>query len=342
MMRKRVTLKTVAQTVGVSTSAVSLALRNHPRVSEAKREEIKQAARSLGYVYNRSAANLRKGKSDIISVCINDMANPVFSEFLIGIEDEFRRQGKLVILCNANEDREIQRDFIDRMLEQGSAGLLLSPVNGTPFSEIEDLVRHDFPTVLFSRSFEHGHFDQVINDDALGVDLAVEELVRRGHRRIAWIGGGQKTSTANARLTGFRRAVRRHGLPAGSELINRTDITSLESGRIAMDELLQITPSVSAVICFSDLLALGALASCRAHGLEAGREISIIGYDDIEEASYFVPALTTVHVDKAMIGRTAAKMLLKRIRKPGNDLETKIIRPRLVIRETVGDAVNPG
>lgn len=335
-MAKRITLKQVAEAAGVSVSAASMALRDHPRISEAKRQEIKQLAREIGYIYNRQAASLRRGTNDSISVCVNDLHNPVFIEFLTAIESECRQSGKLVLLCNSHEDAGIQQDFITRMLEQGSAGLLLSPVQGTSASELRDTVRDRFPTVFFSRSLDDSGFDHVISDDAHGVNLAMDELVRLGHRRIAWIGGGQDTSTAHARFKGFEEGLIRHGLENDPRRIERVADTTLVAGRETMATILDRAPETTAVLCFSDLLALGAISVCRDSGLSIGQDVSIIGHDDLEEASYFDPGLSSVKVAKASIGRLAAETLFKRIEAPEIAPMQEVILPSLVLRGTTG------
>ncbi len=339
-MAERVTLKNLAEATGVSVSAVSMALRDHPRISEAKRTEIKRIAAEMGYIYNRQAASLRRGTTDSVSICINDLHNPVFIEFLTAIESEFRRSGKLVLLCNAHEDPEIQASFVRRMLEQGSAGLLLSPVEGTEPAELREIVRDRFPTVFFSRMLEGSDFDHAISDDAGGMQLAVDELVRLGHRQFAWIGGGQRTSTARARYRGFKTALERHGLPCPPEQVERVAETSREAGRQAMAAILKRAPHVTAVVCFSDLLALGAIMACHEAGRRIGKEISIIGHDDLEEASYIEPGLSSVKVAKEEIGRAAARLLLDRIIDPDAPAAREVIAPRLVLRGSTGPCLS--
>ncbi|WP_078059132.1 LacI family DNA-binding transcriptional regulator [Tropicimonas marinistellae] len=337
-MKPRVTLKAVAAAAGVSVSAVSMALRDHPRISEAKRKEIKRLASEMGYIYNRHAANLRKGTNDTLAMCVNDLRNPVFSEFLTSIERHFRLRDKLLVLCNTHEDLEIQTAFIRRMLEQGAAGLLLSPVMGTDPAQLRNILRASFPTVLMSRNLDDEGFDHVVNDDRLSLRLAVNALVELGHRRIAWIGGGQSTSTAQDRYEGYGTALRAAGLPLDPELVLRTPQTTLEAGHNAMAEILRKAPDVTGVVCFGDLLALGAVTACREQGLTAGKDISIIGHDDIEETAYFEPALSTVRVHKDLIGTTAAELLMQRIDTPLAPPRHRVIAPELVLRGTTGPA----
>ncbi|MFD0979787.1 LacI family DNA-binding transcriptional regulator [Tropicimonas aquimaris] len=332
------TLKTVAATAGVSVSAVSLALRDSPRISEDKRAEIKRIASELGYIYNRHAANLRTGTNDTVSVCVNDLRNPVFAEFVTSIEEALRESDRLVLLCNAHEEEEVQASFIRRMLEQGSNGLVLSPVAGTRAEALREVVGPQFPTVLMSRGLDDESFDQVVNDDPLGIRMAVHALVQLGHSKIGWIGGGQDTSTARGRFEGFKTGLREAGLPIDPTLVLPTSHTTLEAGRRAMIQILDAAPEVTGVLCFGDLLALGAVSACRERGLEVGRDISIIGHDDIEETAYFEPALSTVHVRKRMIGRTAAELLLQRIDAPFATPVSRVIAPRLVFRGTTGPA----
>lgn len=339
-MASRPTLKTIADQVGVTVSAVSLALRNDLRISQATRERIQQAAKELGYVYNRHAAGLRRGDSGTVAVCLNDLSNPFFTEFLGHMEARFREADRMMLFCHAHETPSIQARFIRQMAEHGAAGLILVPVAGTTREDLDGpQVRHlqDFPLVLISRDVADTSFDRVINDDVLGIRLLFEHLYEAGHRRFAWLGGGGDTSTARDRECSFRQQMDAAGLPVTSDSVHHGP-TTLEVGDAMLKRLLAMPEPPTAIMCFSDIIAFGVLAACYRHGVRPGVDISVTGFDDMAAAAYSAPALTSVRVRTDLIGQCASELLLSRMEGEQFPPVRKVIPPELVVRASTGPA----
>jgi LacI family transcriptional regulator len=185
------------------------------------------------------------------------------------------------------------------------------------------------PTVLFSRALEDVPLPQVVNDDLRAGRLAAECLIVRGHHHIVWVGGGQETSTARDRLAGCRAALADAGLPPPCVLHGPT---SRRFGHEAVHAVREWPDPPSGMVCFSDLIAFGAITACHDLGLVPGRDLSIVGCDDMEEAGLSFPRLTTVAVDKGSIGRAASHSLLY----PPSGGGVTCLPPRLILRETVG------
>lgn len=312
-MARRPTLRDIAEAVGVSTSAVSLALRGKARVSAETAERIRAEASRTGYIYNKAAAGLRTARSDIVAVCLNDLSNPVFNEFLIHIEDELRSNGRTVFLGVVREDKSLQERFFRAALEQGVGGLLLCAVRGTQATDLDGLLpqpqgrQAPFPCVLFSREVDGVGLPQFANDDRCAGQMMAEKFLTAGHRRVHWLGGGQDTSTARGRLEGLTTGLEKGG---GEVPVVHHGPTSRKFGFETAHAILQSGERDVALGCFSDLIAFGALAACRELGVLPGRDLSVIGCDDMEEAEFSYPPLSTIQVDKAWIGRAAARQLL--------------------------------
>ncbi|RXE46634.1 LacI family DNA-binding transcriptional regulator [Chromohalobacter israelensis] len=343
-MTRRPTLKTIADRVGVTVSAVSLALRDDPRISATTRSRIQEAAEALGYVYNRHAAGLRRGDSGTVAVCLNDLSNPFFTEFLGHMETRFREAGRMMLFCHAHETPSIQARFIRQMAEHGAAGLILVPVEGTSRADLEGpRVRHlrDFPLVLISRDVADTAFDRVINDDEHGVRLLFDHLHALGHRRLAWLGGGGDTSTAHDRERSFRREMDAAGLPVDETTIHHGP-TSLAFGDRMLDELMALPTPPTAIVCFSDVIAFGVLAACYRRGLRPGIDLSVTGFDDMGAAAYSAPALTSVRVRTDLIGDRASELLLARIAGDRQPAVREMMPPELVVRETTGPPPETG
>ena len=333
--RARPTLRTIADRLGISVSAVSLGLRGSPKIAGDTRTRINEAAAAVGYIYNRRAAELRVGHARLIAVCINDLHNPVFVDFIKAIEKTLSAADYQVMLANTNESRETQSRFIRSCLEYGASGLLICPAAGTTVHDLDPCQRDELPTVLFSRLVPEAGLPGIANDDKAGAKLAVAHLGALGHRRIGWIGGGQATSTAEARLAGYVAGLQETGLRVDPSLAVSCP-TTREAGFSAAKTFIRRADRPTAIVSFGDLIALGALAACRDAGLAVGSDISIVGFDDIEENRYAVPALTAVQVARPEIGAAAATWLLDELKAPGQPAATRLLAPRMVIRDSTG------
>ena len=332
-MARRTTLRDIAETLGLSTSTVSLALRGHSRIPEPTVARVKAEAARQGYIYNRAAAALRTSRSDMIAVCLSDLSNPVFNEFLVIIEDELRAHGQKVFLGVARENRQVQADFINKALEQGVGGVLICPVYGTTPTDLSALLPDPHglpavPTASFSRELRGTRLPQFTNDDRAAGRLAGGAVIAAGHRHVCWVGGGQETSNARDRLAGCLDAFSQAGLPEPLICHGPTQrLFGYETAR----RLLSGQAPPTAFVCFSDLIAFGVVAACHSLDLMPGRDVAIVGCDDMEEAAYSFPPMTTVRVDKSAIGRSAARSVLGLLPAEG------VVKsaPELVTRQTV-------
>ncbi|MCB8837068.1 LacI family DNA-binding transcriptional regulator [Aurantimonas sp. VKM B-3413] len=334
-MAQKVKLSTIADALGLSTATVSLALRDSPLVAGVTRERIKEAARELGYIYNRRAASLRTSRSGILGVCVHDVMNPFFGEILRSIEDELDRHRQTFILCNHQDQLAKQRSFVDTMLQLGADGLILSPSLGTPASDIRLAEENDLPVILIARTIEGAGVLGFRGDDAYGMGLAVDHLISLGHRRIAMIGGTDATSTGRERARGYRVALDRAGIELRPEW-RIEGPRDRHSGFDATTRFLAIPDRPTAAVCFSDLVALGFMYGLSRAGLRPGIDIAVTGYDDIDEAAIATPSLTTVANGQSEVGSRAARALLQRLEgQPATD-ETVLIHPELKIRQSCG------
>lgn len=334
-MTQRPKLSDIASSLGLSVSAVSLALRDSTKIPAITRDEVKRTAARLGYVYNRQAAELRRGVKSMVGVCINDLANPVFVDFIRHIEDALRQHEMKLLLSNSGEDLAKQAAFLTTAQEYGAAGILICPAEGTARNDVATLLAKGFPVTTFSRLIDGVGVSGFANDDAGGVLAAMEHLHALGHRRIGWIGGGRRTSTAVNRLAGYDRAVAALALDADPALRVFCD-TSRRSGYLATGALLDLSVPPTAIVAFGDLLAIGATAVCRERGVGVGAALSVVGFDDIDECTYSSPPLTTVAVDKGAIARAAVDDLLSRIAGDATGPVTRLFAPLLVVRQSTG------
>lgn len=334
-MAQKVKLSTIAEALGLSTATVSLALRDSPLVADVTRERIKEAARELGYIYNRRAASLRTSRSGIVGVCVHDVMNPFYGEILRSIESELDRNRQTFILCNHHDDLSKQRAFVDTLLQLGADGLILSPALGTPAADIGLAEENGLPTILIARTIEGAGVHGFRGDDAYGMGLAVDHLVSLGHRSIAMIGGTRATSTGREREAGYLAGLARGGIEFRPEW-RIEGPRDRHSGFASAAAFLALAERPTAIVCFSDLVALGLMYGLARGGIRPGIDVAVVGYDDIEEAQIATPPLTTVSNGQSEVGESAASALLERLGGAPAMEHTTLIKPELKIRRSCG------
>lgn len=330
---RRVTLGDIAESLGLSTASVSMALRGGAGVSQTTKQRVEMAAQELGYVYDRGAALLRTGQSNTVGIVVGTLTNSFFGELVSGVDEVIGEARKISFLLNTREDPNRQTDLLTRMREQSVDGLILCPAPGTSQDLLETVRSWGIPVIQMLRSISETKGDFVSADYETGVEALCLHLVRLGHRRIAFLGGDLNHSAMRQRLKGFRSALTQRDLPADN--IVRTPNTS-RGGREGAEHLLASETPPTAIVCFNDRVALGAMASVRAAGLVPGRDIAVTGFDNIDASAEAYPPLTTVETHAREIGRGAGKLLLRRIADPGMANERIIIPTRLIIRQSCG------
>ena len=334
-LAQKVKLSTIADALGVSTATVSLALRDSPLVADATRERIKESARALGYIYNRRAASLRTSRSGIVGVVVHDIMNPFFAEILRSIESELDRSRQTFILSNHYDQLEKQRTFVDTLLQLGADGVIMSPAIGTPREDIRMAEDNGLPVVLIARTVEDAGVPVFRGDDAYGIGLATNHLISLGHTRISMVGGTDQTSTGRDRYRGYVVAMEKAGLPTKPDWRIAGPRTK-QGGFEVAGQFLALKDKPTAAVCWNDLVAIGLMNGIARAGLKPGVDISVTGYDDLEEAAIATPALTTVWNGQREVGRRAARALLDRL--AGTPVQTgpDLIRPELHVRQSTG------
>ncbi|MXP65913.1 LacI family DNA-binding transcriptional regulator [Roseomonas sp. M0104] len=325
---QRIRIKDVAKEAGVALSTAALALRDDTKLREETRRLVRDAAARLGYVYDRSAAVMRSGKSHTIGLLVCEITNPFYAELTAGVEEALDEAGFVVMLANTSESITRQRRMLERFREQPVDGVLIMPATGTPPSLLEDLEQWRVPHATVVRGFRRGAHTGP--DNRAGTRMATEHLLALGHRRIAFLGGLTRNSVSRERWDGYFRAMTKAGL-APEQLCCRTDIGEAAGVAEALP-----ADGPTALVCFNDSVAFGATLGLLRSGRMPGRDVAVIGFDDIREAAAWFPALTTVRVSPREIGRAAARVLLERIADPAAAPRREILAPTLVVRESCG------
>lgn len=337
---RAVTIRDVAAEAHVSLGTVSNVLNRSKSVAPEKRQRVLDAIETLGFVRHAGAALMRGGKAPAIGLVALDIRNPFFTELARGAEDAARENGRLLILCNSDEDADQERGYLEVLQEQRVLGVVISPVD----ERNETLQRlRDRGTAVVLLGRRRHDYCSVRVDDVGGGEMAAEYLLDLGHRRLAYVTASLSIDQYRDRLAGVHRALRARGLPeATCQVIEVGSMGTAAEGHLASAELRERYPDVTGVTCGNDLLALGVVAGLVRTGVRVPEQVSVVGFDDIEMAAQNALPLTTIHQPKAELGRVATNLLLdEALRGTAHAHREVVFQPRLVVRETT-QRIPPG
>lgn len=324
------TIKDVAERAGVSKSLVSRVMRGADGVSRRRRDVVLAAAEALGYRPNAAARSLVQQRSYHVGVVVSDLHNPFFAEVMDGIDEVASERGFRTLVATGNRVGEAEAAALETLLELRMDGVVLLAPRLPP--TVVARAAGSVPVAIAGAVVRVTGVDVVATDDVRGAELAVEHLVRLGHRRIGMVDGGAGAGAAERRR-GYEAAMRRCGL-AGHVQIARGDYTE-EGGYAGARRLLDGEPP-TAIFASNDLAALGALEAIEEAGLAVPAGVSLVGYDNTALASLRHVSLTTVHQPRRQIGEMAMRALLRRIDGAVSRAQRVVLEPRLVARETTG------
>ena len=311
-----VTLHDVAVRAGVSVKTVSNVVNGYTHVAPATRSRVEQVVAELGYRPNLSARSMRGGRSGIIALAVPELSVPYFAELAQSVIQAADREGFIVLIDQTEGRLDRERLVCQGIRSQLIDGLIFSPL---ALDSDELAIRTDsIPMVLLGERIA-GTVDHVIIDNVEAARQAMRHLTGLGRTAIAAVGAQHATTgeTARLRLAGYQAGLADAGLPFRPELVAETVSFHRHDGAAAMARLLDAGARPDAVFAFNDLTAIGVLRTCYDRGFRVPEDVAVIGFDDLEEGRYTVPALSTISPDKDFIGRTAVRLLAERLASEG-------------------------
>ena len=325
-----ITIKDIAERAGVSYATVSRALNGRPDVNEETRQRIFDLAREMGYQPNAIARSLVKKKSQIIAVMVPDVSNPFFADITMSVNEAADEAGYTTMICNTGWDPVKEQEKLRIMVEQRVDGIILKP---TAFIRPGALEALNLPVVLFWHAMPDD-LSYIEVDHAYGSRLAVDHLVARGYRRIAYIGGIETSPSNQIRLMTYQKTLQEHALSVDARLISYGPFRQ-ESGYQRIEALLRMPHPPDAVFCGNDIIAMGVLQYMREHKLQVPEDLAIIGFDDISCASLPLVSLSTVSQPRDKLGREALQALLREMDAfPQRTRQRILVEPELKARST--------
>lgn len=336
-MRKNFpTIQDVARAANVSTATVSRALSLPGRVSEETRRTVIEAVERTGYAVNQTARNLRRKETSSIVVLVPNLGNPFFSQILAGIEARLARAGYNVLIADTKHP-DVQEERLLDYLHVNRADGIISLDGGLP-PRFLTATGSTVPPIVFCCEWDDATgLPSIRFDNAGGEALAVRHLAERGHRRIGHVLGPEGNVLTRDRLAGFRRGLAESGLAERADWIFEGDF-SLRSGVEAARRWIAMPDRPTAITTSSDVMACGFISELHRNGLEVPRDVSVVGFDDIDIAEIFIPALTTIRQPRVEIGESAAETLLRIVKAPAGEaplVARKLWPAALIERESV-------
>ncbi len=314
------TIYEVAVLAGVSPATVSRVF-NGATVSDEKARAVRDAARELRFVPDKTARRLRKGTSEVIALLIPDIENPFFTALARGVEDRAQQSGFSVVLCNTDDIPDKETRYLDIAAAEGMAGVILAPASGG--GDLGTLLAQNRPVVAVDRATGHDIDAVMVDNRAAGI-AATEALVEGGYQRIACIAGPRDLESTEERYLGWQQVVRRIGMPDAPAYLRHADYR-VDGGRSAMADLLAMDTPPTAVVTTNNLMAVGALQLLAESGITPP-EFGVAVVGDLPFATFAPQSITQIPLPARHLGVTAAGMLLDRIAGDDQPARTVVLR----------------
>lgn len=326
-------IKDIAKLAKVSHSTVSRALQNSPLVNAETAEKIRRIARESGYRASAVARGLVTKRTQTIGLVVTTVADPFASEVVSGLEQAASDHGYAVFLAESNGEPEREKKVVQSLAERRVDGIVVtsSRVGALYLPLLSEMM---VPIVLVNNQHPGAFVHSVMIGNLEGSKAAAVHLVGLGHRRIAYLGDQFGYQSDTERFAGFREALDTAGIPFLPELVVHGNGKPEEAMK-AMETLLSLPQPPTAVCCYNDMSALGAMRSIRLRGLRVPEDISVVGFDDLFLASYTQPPLTTVRQPMRRMGQLAMESLFKLMSGTASEIRIRV-DAELIVRESTG------
>lgn len=341
-MAAKITLQDIGKRLGISTTTVSLALRDHPRISKATKERIRRVMEELKYVPDQVARALVVGRSNLVGVIVPNSSDQYYAKVFKGIEDAARAANHQVLLGNGSYDLEGYARRVKEMMGLRISGIIAAP----PFTSEQpafprfwrELRESGFPLVIVNRYLRPAVFHQVNADYSSGVRMAVEALASLGHSRVAYISGRPAVLPIRQRLAAFRRYARKYEFERDAALFETSDLTYRGGYEACRRLWAAARRKPTAIIAFSDTVAVGVLRFLCEQNIDVPDDVSVTGFDGTAVSEFTDPSLSTVATPMYEIGKQAFDLLLGAIEGKYTLPQDLSLPVRLMLRESVGPA----
>ena len=329
-MAGRVTISDVAREAGVSLMTVSRVINDKGEISPATRSHVLDVIERLGYRPSRIAQGLATQRTGTLGLIVPDIANPFFSDIARGAEDRARAAGHHILVCNADESPKRELSVLQSLEEKRVDGIVLCS-SRLPDDALRSALTYHPAVVLVNRRLPRAQVGTVMLDDEAGARSATQHLLQSGHRAVGFLAGPLASYSSRQRSKGYHVALAAAGAPYDPDWV-RACSYEVQGGRDTARTLLTDHPELTALFCYNDLVAIGALRASADLGRRVPDDLAIVGFDDIPMAALVTPALTTCRIRRHDLGSQAMSLLLDRIEGCTDGCQEVVLHPELIIR----------
>lgn len=333
------TIADVAREAQVSVATVSRVLNDIGVVKKETANRVHAAIKRLNYIPNQAARNLRRNESRVILMLAPNFTNPYYARILSGICDASREMGYITLVYNTYDTLTLKEKALTQLIEANHVdGTIILAIN----HDDDWLDKCEYPIVQCSEFVEGSSLPHISVDNTQATYEITQYVISQGHQRIGFVGSENQFSSTRQRYEGYCRALQEAGIALRDEYKARGSVDySFHSGKAAAEELLALPQRPTAIVCVSDVLALGVIAAVQEQGLRVPEDISVTGFDDVDYTAMFHPHLTTVKVPCYDLGRKAM-LLLQQCMHKKEGLETRVFLPHeIMYRESCAENPNP-
>lgn len=329
-------MKDIARKTGLGLATISSYF-DGGNVREKNRKKIEAAIEELHYEVNEVARGLKTNATRTVGVVIPELNNVFCAEIITEMEDILRGHGYATIVCDCRTDRKLEQEAVDFLSRKRVDGIINMPVD-TEGCHLKKFLKTGKPVVLIDRKIQGAACDSVLVDNEKAAEDAIELFFRNGHRKIGIIGGPEEISTAQERVSGYRKACEKYGIPLEETLICREDYT-IQGGVRGLERLVKRNPDMTAVFVTNYEMTMGAVIGLNELGMQVPKELSVIGFDNLQFARACSPKLTIVAQPTVEIAREAAGMMLKRLESGTEDSPSEYCAEKLSTEIIMGRSV---
>ncbi|MEN9443189.1 MAG: hypothetical protein RIS47_79 [Bacteroidota bacterium] len=334
-MKKKITIHDIAKRLNITASSVSRALHNNPRISEATRNLVHEAASEMGYQQNVIASALRSGKSGTVGVIIPLASRSFFSSIIGGIEEELSAEGYRVIICQSQQKLEREIANIDLLMSARVDGIMISLTNETfTYDHLKKVTDSGMPLILFDKVIDFEAANMIVIDDYAASYQCVEHLIQQGCKRLAYVSGDTRVQIYRERLRGFRDALNIFDAQIEEYFIFEAD-SEVEEGKRVGHKILALPRLPDGIVSASDYVAVGIMKVLAKAGVMCPKDVAITGFSNASFTDLIEPGLTTIDQRNAHMGRMAAKLFIEQVTSQKDHIARKVVlAPKLIVRES--------
>ncbi len=322
---QKTTLKVIAQQLDLSISTVSRALKDHPSISFATKELVKNCAKELNYYPNIFARGFRLHRSQVLGVIVPNISHDFTSTILKGILDEGEKLGYRIIIFESKNDEKKQEEMLETMIRFGVDGIMMSLTKKTKDISYILNIMSQVPLVLFDKVSNKVPCSQVVIDDEMAAYHAVEHLINIGKKRIAIIKETENSYNSEKRHHGYLRALNEYNLEIDDKIILSVEDISFEKGRHLGNYLLSMKKKPDGLFAITDSAAVGAIKSFSESNIKIPDQIAVVGFSNSKSCKIINPELSSVEQPGEKIGSVSLRTLIDEIENPSNEFFTKTI-----------------